>query len=127
MPYDDEYYLYDLKIEVLSAGDGRPMVCRHAEGDSFTLTDDDLLTFPAGMSFPIYPLAALIPILSAKTRELHPNDWMSTDTDIACPDPLCGGLFRITRGERRTYRNSEQSAVGHTGNATARHQSGDIA
>ncbi|GGF11617.1 TIGR04076 family protein [Williamsia phyllosphaerae] len=109
MKFNDEYHLYDLRVEVVSAGDGRPMVCRHNEGDFFSVTDDDLLTFPAGVSFPMYPLAALIPILSAKTRELDPNDWMFTDTDIACPDPNCGGLFHISRGERRTYRNSEQT------------------
>ena len=31
-----------------------------------------------------------------------PNDWMSTDSDVACPDPNCPSRFRITRlGKRR--------------------------
>lgn len=54
MVHDGSYFLYDLVVEVESSGDGRPMVCRHAVGDRFTLADDDLITFPAGMSFPIY-------------------------------------------------------------------------
>lgn len=107
----DEFPLYDLRVEVLRAKDGRPMVCRHKLGDYFTVTEDDLVTFPPGVSFPIFPLAALLPLLAAKTRELHPNDWMATDTDIACPDPNCGGLFRITQEARRIYRHSEQTLV----------------
>jgi uncharacterized repeat protein (TIGR04076 family) len=107
----DEFPLYDLRVEVMAAGDGRPMVCRHQVGDFFTVTDDDLITFPPGVSFPLFPLAALLPLLAAKSRELHPNDWMATDTDIACPDPHCGGIFRVTQQERRIYRHSEQSLV----------------
>jgi uncharacterized repeat protein (TIGR04076 family) len=105
----DEFKLYDLRVEVVSSGDGRPMVCKHRLGDYFTVTEDDLITIPAGMHFPLYPLAALLPLLPAKQRELSKNDWMYTDTVIACPDPYCGGRFRITRGELRTYRHSEQT------------------
>jgi uncharacterized repeat protein (TIGR04076 family) len=105
----DEYQLYDLRVEVVSAGDGRPMVCKHRLGDYFTVTDDDLITIPAGMHFPLYPLAALLPLLPAKQRLLSKYDWMFTDTVIACPDPYCGGRFRITRGELRSYRHSEQT------------------
>jgi hypothetical protein len=36
---------------------------------------------------------------------------MSTDAVIACPDPNCGGRFRISRGELRTYRHSDLTAV----------------
>ena len=77
--------------------------------DYFTVTDDDLITIPAGMHFPLYPLAALLPLLPAKQRQLSKNDWMFTDTVIACPDPYCGGRFRITRGELKTYLHSEQT------------------
>jgi len=106
---NDEYELYDLKIEVISSADGRPMVCKHRLGDYFTLTDDDLLEFPPGVKFPMYPLAAILPLLPAKQRELDKNDWMATDAVIACPDPNCGGRFRITRGQKRVYRHSEQT------------------
>lgn len=106
---DDQYQLYDLRVDVISSDDGRPMVCKHAVGDYFTVTDDDLIGFPPGVRFPMYSLAAILPLLSAKQRELSKNDWMYTDTVIACPDPYCGGRFRITRGEARTYRHSEQT------------------
>jgi uncharacterized repeat protein (TIGR04076 family) len=110
-PASDEFPLYDLRVEVRAAEDGRPMVCKHQVGDFFTVTDDDLISFPPGVSFPLFPLAALLPLLAAKTRELHPNDWMTTDTDIACPDPHCGGIFRISQETRRIYRHSEQTRV----------------
>ena len=108
---DDEFQLYDLRVEVLASADGRPLVCKHRVGDYFTLTDDDLITFPPGVRFPIYPLAALLPLLTAKQRAFNRNDWMYTDSVIACPDPYCGGRFRISRGELRTYRHSEQTVA----------------
>lgn len=108
---DDEYELYDLKVEVISSGDGKRMICPHKVGDYFTLTNDDQISFPPGQSFPLYPLAALLPLLPARQRELNKADWMATDAIIACPDPHCGGRFLITRGQKRTYRHSDMSAV----------------
>lgn len=105
----DEYELYDLKVEVVAGDDGRPMVCQHKEGDYFTVTDDDLIEFPPGVRFPMYSLAAILPLLPAKQRETQKFDWMSTDAVIACPDPNCGGRFLITRGEKRVYRHSENT------------------
>ena len=105
---DDEFTLYDLRVEVV-AGD-RPMVCNHKEGDYFTLSGENL-SFPPGQTFALYPLAALLPLLPAKQRDTHPHDWMTTDTDIACPDPHCGGRFRITRTGRREFRHSETTVV----------------
>ena len=106
--HDDEFTLYDLKVEVV-AGD-RPMVCGHAEGDYFELSGENL-TLPPGQSFPIYPMAALLPLLPAKQRVTEPNDWMTTDMEIACPDPHCGGRFRITRTGTRTFRHSDVTVV----------------
>ena len=57
----------------------------------------------------MYPLASILPLLPAKQRELHKNDWMKSDAVIACPDPNCGGQFLITRGEKKTYRHSEMT------------------
>ena len=107
--HDDEYELYDLKVEVIASDDGKPMVCRHRLGDYFTVTDDDLIEFPPGVRFPMYSLAAILPLLPARQRETHRNDWMTTDAVIACPDPNCGGRFRITRGRKKVYRHSEQT------------------
>jgi len=105
---DDAFELYDLRVEVV-AGD-REMVCDHQAGDYFELRGESL-TLPPGQSFPIYPLAALLPILSAKQRMTHPNDWVTTDTEVACPDPLCGGRFRITRTGKSVFRHSEVTRV----------------
>lgn len=105
---DDDFELWDLRVEVV-AGD-REMVCNHAVGDYFELSGENL-TLPPGQSFPLYPLAALLPLLPAKQRVTHPNDWMTTDAEVACPDPLCGARFRIVRTHRRTFRHSEVTRV----------------
>lgn len=105
---DDSFTLFDLRVEVLATD--RPMVCNHKEGDYFEVSGEDL-SMPEGQTFPIYPLAAVLPLLPAKQRALDPNDWMKTDTDIACPDPHCGALFRITRTGTRTFRHSEVTVV----------------
>jgi uncharacterized repeat protein (TIGR04076 family) len=104
----DVFTLWDLRVEV-AAGRGA-MVCNHRVGDFFELSGENL-SLPPGQTFPIYPLAALLPLLPAKQRPTHRNDWMTTDTDIACPDPHCGALFRITRTRKRTFRHSAVTAV----------------
>jgi uncharacterized repeat protein (TIGR04076 family) len=105
---NDEFSLYDLRVEVVE-GRGK-MVCNHKVGDYFELSGENL-SLPPGQTFPIYPLAALLPLLPAKQRDTHPNDWMTTDADVACPDPHCGAVFRITRTRRRTFRHGEVTAV----------------
>ncbi len=104
----DEFTLWDLRIEVV-AGD-RPMVCNHSVGDHFTLSGENL-SFPPGQSFPLYPLAAILPLLPAKQRATDPNDWMTTDAEIACPDPHCGARFRITRTGRTTFSHAATTRV----------------
>jgi uncharacterized repeat protein (TIGR04076 family) len=104
----DEFTLWDLRIEVV-AGD-RPMVCNHKVGDHFTLSGENL-SFPPGQSFPLYPLAAILPLLPAKQRTTEPNDWMTTDAEVACPDPHCGARFRITRTGRTTFSHAAATRV----------------
>jgi len=108
MASDDSFTLYDLRIEVVASE--KPMVCNHKAGDYFELSGENL-RFPPGQTFPLYPLAALLPLLPAKQRMTDPNDWITTDTDIACPDPNCGGIFRITRTGTRTFRHGEVTVV----------------
>lgn len=108
MTASDEFTLYDLRVEVAECR-GR-MVCNHRLGDYFELSGENL-SFPAGQTFPLYPLAALLPLLPAKQRETAANDWMTTDTDIACPDPNCGAVFRITRVGKRTFRHGDVTVV----------------
>lgn len=105
---DDTFTLYNLRVDVIATD--RPMVCSHRVGDWFVLSGEEL-SFPAGQTFPLYPLAALLPILPAKQRQTDPNDWMTTDTDIACPDPHCGARFRITRTGTRTFRHRDVTVV----------------
>lgn len=105
---DDEFTLWDLRIEVI-AGD-RPMVCNHKAGDHFTLSGENL-AFPPGQTFPLYPLAAILPLLPAKQRATDPHDWMTTDAEIACPDPHCGARFRITRTGRTTFSHAATTRV----------------
>ena len=106
--HDDAFDLYDLRVEVVATE--RPMVCGHRAGDSFEVRGENL-TLPAGQPFSIYALAALLPLLPAKQRPTHAHDWMTTDAEIACPDPNCGARFRITRLGTRTFRHSEVTAV----------------
>ena len=91
---DDNFTLYDLKVEVVASE--RPMVCSHKEGDYFLVIGENLV-FPETNSFSMYALSALLPLLPAKQRPLHKNDWMLSDSVIACPDPNCGAKFKITR------------------------------
>jgi uncharacterized repeat protein (TIGR04076 family) len=107
---DDRFELYDLKVEVL-AGD-RPMVCDHRAGEHFFVIGE-LIVFPedSRRAFPMYPLAALLPLLPAKQRPTHANDWITSDAEVACPDPHCGGRFKITRLGKREFRHAETTAV----------------
>jgi uncharacterized repeat protein (TIGR04076 family) len=105
---DDTFTLYDLRVEVIATD--RPMVCSHRAGDAFEVHGENLVMGP-GLSFSLYALAAILPLLPAKQRLTEPNDWMTTDAEIACPDPHCGARFRITRLGRRTFRHGEVTAV----------------
>jgi uncharacterized repeat protein (TIGR04076 family) len=105
---DDSFQLYDLRVEVVATE--RPMVCGHRAGDWFVVEGENL-RFPDGQAFSLYALAALLPLLPAKQRVTHENDWMTTDADIACPDPHCGARFRISRTGLRTFRHSDVTAV----------------
>ncbi len=106
MSAHDEFTLYDLRVAVV-ANRGR-MMCRERIGDYFEVKSGTI-SMPDGQGFPLYAMAALLPLLPAKQRATHANDWMTTDSDIACPDVHCGAVFRITRTGTRTLRHSEES------------------
>lgn len=105
---EDTFELWDLRVEVV--GDQEAMVCGHTVGDSFELSGENL-SFPSGQPFSVYALAALLPLLPAKQRITDANDWMTTDAEVACPDPNCGARFRISRTGKSTFRHSETTAV----------------
>lgn len=105
---NDEFELWDLHIEVV--GDQERMVCDHSVGDYFELSGENL-SFPDGQTFSVYALAAILPLLPAKQRMTSENDWMTTDAEVACPDPYCGARFRVTRTGKTTFRHSETTVV----------------
>ncbi len=104
----DEFTLYDLRVEVAECRGA--MVCDHKLGDYFDLSGENL-SLPEGQTFSIYALAALLPLLPAKQRVTEDADWMTSDTDIACPDPHCGALFRITRMGKRVFKHGDVTVV----------------
>lgn len=108
-PTDGEFELYDLRVEVV-APEGAKLYCSAKPGDYFELRGE-LLYLPADCGFSIYSLAALLPLLPAKQRPTDPNDWMSSDAEVACPDPYCPSRFRISRIGARTFRHSDTTAV----------------
>ena len=105
----DTFELYDLRVEV-TAPEGAPIHCGAKVGDHFELRGE-MLHLPPGQGFSIYSLAALLPLLPAKQRPTHRNDWMTTDTEIACPDPNCASRLRITRLGLRRFSHAETTAV----------------
>ena len=106
---DDSFELYDLRVEVV-APEGATLYCGAKPGDYFELKGE-MLHLPTGQGFSIYSLAALLPLLPAKQRVTHPNDWMSTDSEVACPDPNCPSRLQIRRMAKRVFRHAEVTAV----------------
>ncbi len=106
---DDSFELYDLRVEVV-APPGARLYCSAQPGDWFELRGENLF-LPEGQGFSIYSLAAVLPLLAAKQRPTHPNDWMSTDAEVACPDPNCPSRLRITRLGLRRFRHSDVTAT----------------
>lgn len=97
--------LYDLRVTVDSIG-GRP-VCGLAVGDYFELTGSSQLRLPDGGHFCMYALAAVLPLLPAKQRQLPEADWLERESLVACPDPEERLVMRITRTGRRSLRSAD--------------------
>ncbi len=111
-PGDDSFELYDLRVEVIVPPQraGERIQCNAKPGDWFEVRGE-LLHFPPGQAFSMYSLAALLPLLPAKQRPTHAHDWMSTDAEVACPDPHCPTRFRITRLGLRRFSHAQTTAV----------------
>ena len=95
-----EFELYDLRV-IVTAIEGRS-VCGMQVGDYFELTESSKLRLPAGQHFCIYALAAVLPLLAAKQRQLAANDWLERDSLVACPDPDERLIMRIERVAKQT-------------------------
>ncbi|KAL4963965.1 TIGR04076 family protein [Aspergillus stella-maris] len=102
MAADDTFTLYDLRVEVI-VPEGKRILCGAKPGDFFTL-QGEMMYLPEGQGISIYSLAS-------KQRATHPNDWMSTDAIIACPDPHCPSQLRIVRTRLREFRHGDTTVV----------------
>jgi uncharacterized repeat protein (TIGR04076 family) len=68
------------------------------------------LSLPPGQGFSIYSISAVLPLLAAKQRPTHNNDWMTSDAEIACPDPNCASRLRIVRTGKRRFSHADTTA-----------------
>ena len=105
---DDTFELFDLRVTIEEIRGH--CTCSHTVGDFFEVHGGKL-SVPAANGFCLYALQSTLPLIPAKQRPLHPNDWMTTDTRVACPDPLCGAIMRIDRLARRVVHHGDASAV----------------
>ena len=105
---DDEFELYDLQLLVESI-EGN-CTCAMKVGDCVYLKGGKL-SLPDGVDFCLYALQAVMPLLPAKQRLLHPADWMETDTRAVCPDPGCKLTMRIDRLEKRVLKHDDVSPI----------------
>ena len=103
------FELYDLRVEVV-VPEGARVYCGAKPGDHFTL-EGEMLRLPPGQGFSLYSLAAVLPLLAAKQRVTDANDWMTSDAEVACPDPHCPTRLRIIRTGKRTFRHADTTAV----------------
>jgi len=106
---EDGFDLWDLRVEVV-APPGAKLWCGAKPGDHFEL-QGEMLHLPPGQGFSIYSLAAVLPLLAAKQRPTDPMDWMTSDAEVACPDPNCPSRFRITRTKLRRFRRCDTTAT----------------
>ncbi|KAH8900951.1 hypothetical protein GQ53DRAFT_740779 [Thozetella sp. PMI_491] len=113
--HDDSFELYDLRVEVVCPP-GERILCGAKAGDHFTL-QGEMMYLPPGQGISIYSLSSVLPLLAAKQRITHANDWMTSDALIACPDPNCKSQLKIIRTGIRKFSHAETTVVGLEGNA----------
>src|SRR5260370_40171259 len=96
--------LYDLRVTVESI-EGRS-VCGLSVGDYIELTDSSQLRLPAGGHFCLYALAAVLPLLPAKQRQLPESGRLEREALGPCPDPQGPPITRSTPTARPSIRSS---------------------
>ncbi|MCA9835846.1 MAG: TIGR04076 family protein [Trueperaceae bacterium] len=104
------FKLYDLKVEIVAVKEGLEDICNHHIGDYFEVSGENL-SIPAGKTFSMYALAAVLPLLPAKQRLTDESDWMSTDDLVMCPDPNCQAVMKISRTGIREFRTEDVTVV----------------
>ena len=110
LPVLTSFDLYDLRVEVIIPHPDAKVYCGAKSGDYFELRGE-LLFLPPGQGFSIYSLSSVIPLLAAKQRETHQNDWMTSDSEVACPDPNCETKLRIIRTGTRMFKRSDTTGT----------------
>lgn len=96
------YYLFDLQIETI--GDPKTFNCSHKLGDGLIVRGENILFKPGTTQFSHYVLGSLVPYIAAKQRANQETDFMFFESEIACPDPLCGARFAFKRTRKRLYK-----------------------
>ena len=104
-PQSEDFELYDLKVTVAEI-QGRS-VCGLKVGDFFEIRNSSQLVLPQNKHFCIFALAAVLPLLPAKQRELSANDWLESDSLVACPDPDERLIMRIERLPKVTLNRTD--------------------
>jgi uncharacterized repeat protein (TIGR04076 family) len=104
------FRLYDLRVEIVAVAPGLEAICNHRLGDYFEVSGENL-SIPAGKTFSMYALAAVLPLLPAKQRVTDEHDWMSHDDHVMCPDPQCQAVMRIVRTGVREFRLADVTAT----------------
>ena len=91
-PQSESRNLKDLRVLVESVGGH--CTSRMKPG-SYILLRSGRIYIPAGQHFCLYALQAVLPLLPAKQRMLHSEDWMKEDSRVICPDPAGNVILRI--------------------------------
>lgn len=99
--------LYDLDVIVEEINGN--CTCTMEVGDKFHLKGGKI-SVPEGKSFCVYAMQSTLPLLPAKQRQNHPNDWMETDSRVSCPDPACQLIMRIDRVGQTEFDHDDVSA-----------------
>lgn len=97
--------LFDIRV-VVEEIRGRS-VCGMKVGDYFDVTDSAHVKIPEGRHFCLYAMQAVFPLIPAKQRQLPAQDWLETESLIACPDPEEQVIMRIERLGKRTMNASD--------------------
>jgi uncharacterized repeat protein (TIGR04076 family) len=104
----DQFTLKNLRLTIV--GDEAGFVCSHTKGQYIDVVGENIY-FTGSDKFSFYMLSAVLPLIAAKQRVTQPNDWMSTDDYIACPDPNCEAKLKITIIGKKQFNHSDTTKV----------------